>query len=85
VLDSSLACGVCLLDSQLQCRIRIQLDSLARYFHRMAFGSSLDVFGDLDLRASSVWDFISDPVEDQDGDGPKSSDTQFRLGLGCSF
>jgi len=66
-------------------RFLLASQNIGGYSHRMELGSSLDVFGDLDLRASYVWDFISDPVEDQEGNRPKSNDTQFRLGVGYSF
>jgi hypothetical protein len=55
------------------------------YSHRMEFGSSFDVFGDLDLRASYVWDFISDPVEDDAGNVPAQNDSRLLLGVGYTF
>jgi putative salt-induced outer membrane protein YdiY len=73
------------LDLWYDYRLLLAKKNTGGYSHRMELGSSLDVFGDLDLRVSYVWDFISDPVEGQEGDRPKSSDTQLRLGVGYSF
>jgi hypothetical protein len=55
------------------------------YSHRMEFGSSFDIYGDLDLRASYVWDFISDPVEDDAGNVPAQNDNRLLLGVGYTF
>jgi putative salt-induced outer membrane protein YdiY len=55
------------------------------YSHRMEFGASFDVVGDLDVRAAYVWGFISDPVKGNDGNTPEQSDTQLLLGVGYSF
>jgi hypothetical protein len=51
----------------------------------MEFGGSFDIVGDLDLRASYVCDYISDPAKDGDGDTPGRTDTQLLLGVGYSF
>jgi putative salt-induced outer membrane protein YdiY len=55
------------------------------YSHRMELGSSFDIFGELDVRASYVWDFISDPVEEDQGSTPEREDNQLLLGVGYSF
>lgn len=55
------------------------------YSHRMEFGSSFAIFGDLDLRASYVWDYISDPGKDSEGSIPEKTDTQLLIGIGYSF
>jgi putative salt-induced outer membrane protein YdiY len=55
------------------------------YSHRMEFGSSYDILGDLDLRVSYIWDFISDPGTDDAGNTPDENDTQLLIGVGYSF
>jgi hypothetical protein len=55
------------------------------YSHRMEVGSSYDVFGDLDVRLSYIWDYISNPIESDTGIEPKNTDTQLLLGVSYSF
>jgi putative salt-induced outer membrane protein YdiY len=55
------------------------------YTHRMETGIAFEIIGDLDIRASYVWDYINEPSEDEDGNEPDKSDTQLLLGLGYSF
>jgi len=55
------------------------------YSHRMEVGSSFDIFGDLDFRAAYIWDYISDPIEDEQGSAPEQNDSQLLLGVGYSF
>jgi len=55
------------------------------YSHRMEAGIAYDIIGDLDVRASYIWDYISDPSEDENGDKPDKSDYQLLLGVGYSF
>ena len=51
----------------------------------MEAGIAYDIIGDLDVRASYIWDYISDPYEDENGDKPDESDYQLLLGDGYSF
>jgi len=55
------------------------------YTHRMEFGTSYDIIGDLDLRVSYIWDYISEPAEDNNGEKPDESDTQILIGIGYTF
>lgn len=55
------------------------------YSHRMEVGVAFDITGDLDLRASYIWDYVSDPVENSEGATPENTDTQLLLGVGYSF
>jgi putative salt-induced outer membrane protein YdiY len=55
------------------------------YSHRMEAGIAYDIIGDLDLRASYIWDYIRDPAEDENEDKPDKSDYQLLLGVGYSF
>jgi len=55
------------------------------YSHRMEAGITYDIIGDLDVRASYIWDYIGDPSEDENGDKPDKSDYELLLGVGYSF
>ena len=60
-------------------------DTAGGYQHRMETGIAYEVIGDLDLRATWVWDHISDPAEDDNGDEPDKDDNQLLFGVGYSF
>ena len=47
--------------------------------------SAYEIIGDLDLRVSWIWDYISEPAEIDDGEKPDESDTQLFFGIGYSF
>jgi putative salt-induced outer membrane protein YdiY len=66
-------------------RLLLAKDDAGGYSHRMEAGLAYDIIGDLDLRVSYVWDYISDPAEDEDGETPDESDYQLLLGVGYSF
>ncbi|MDH3893305.1 MAG: DUF481 domain-containing protein [Chromatiales bacterium] len=55
------------------------------YTHRMELGTSYEIIGDLDIRLSWIWDYISEPAEIDDGEKPDESDTQLLIGIGYSF
>lgn len=60
-------------------------DDAGGYSHRMEFGAAYDIIGDLDLRVSYIWDYISEPSEDENGQKPDETDTQLLIGVGYSF
>lgn len=66
-------------------RLLFAKDDAGGYSHRMEFGAAYDIIGDLDLRVSYVWDYLSEPSEDQNGDKPDETDTQLLIGIGYSF
>lgn len=66
-------------------RFLVGSTTIGGYSHRMEFGTSLDIFGDLDLRASYIWDFVSDPIENDQDNVPERNDSQLLLGVGYSF
>ena len=60
-------------------------DDAGGYTHRMETGVAYEVIGDLDLRVTWVWDHISNPTEDDNGEEPDKDDTQLMFGVGYSF
>ncbi len=60
-------------------------DDAGGYQHRLEAGFAYDIIGDLDLRVTWVWDHISEPTEDDDGNEPEKDDTQLLFGVGYSF
>ncbi len=66
-------------------RFLIANDDAGGYSHRMETGIAIEIIGDLDLRASYIWDYIDSPTPDENGVTPDSDDTQLLLGVGYSF
>ena len=60
-------------------------DDTGGYQHRLEAGIAYDIIGDLDLRVTWVWDHISEPAEDDDGNEPDKDDTQLMFGVGYTF
>jgi putative salt-induced outer membrane protein YdiY len=55
------------------------------YMHRMEAGATYEIIGDLDLRVSWIWDYISEPTENANGVTPDENDTQLQFGIGYTF
>ena len=66
-------------------RFLLTEDDAGGYSHRMETGIAIDIIGDLDLRASYVWDHISEPTANEDGEKPEKDDYQLLFGVGYSF
>lgn len=66
-------------------RFLLAKDDVGGYTHRMEAGIAIDIIGDLDLRASYVWDHISEPTADENGNKPDEDDFQLLFGVGYSF
>ncbi len=66
-------------------RLLLANNDAGGYTHRMEWGLAYDIIGDLDLRASYVWDYIDQPSESEDGVTPDESDFQLLIGVGYSF
>jgi putative salt-induced outer membrane protein YdiY len=60
-------------------------DDTGGYSHRMETGIAIEIIGDLDLRATYVWDYIDSPAADDKGVTPDQDDTQLLLGFGYTF
>jgi putative salt-induced outer membrane protein YdiY len=66
-------------------RALVAKDDAGGYSHRMETGIAYEIIGDLDLRVTWIWDHLSNPTEDDNGEEPDKDDTQLLFGVGYSF
>ncbi|MCL1126291.1 DUF481 domain-containing protein [Shewanella surugensis] len=66
-------------------RIQYGSDDAGGYTHHVLTGFSIELTESFDLDLSFVWDRVSQPQADSDGEMPKKDDFQFIVGLGISM
>ncbi len=65
--------------------VQLSFDGLDRTQHNASIDFSYDIWGDLDLAISFLWNHVGEPEPDSNGITPKSDDFRLDVGLSWSF